>query len=309
MPRSTLVQQPQPSLLTLMSSASSSPSFEDYLNFDMFANDSPNSAQPTDAAPSSSSLSASASSRASSHSPTGSSAHLPATPPQAELPPSFSVDAFTGPYDADSSLIDESLFGTFGSYDGGDLYKTAPDPLTGLSSVPFDLFSAFNSAGFGAANASSGNQAAATATMPQMAINPQLVGTPASTTSPSDSTPPGGGEESSAEDEQDGADDESLFGALEMPQMKVGGKGKARKGTLHSGGVAKRSSVGPPSIFGSLAGEKPGAGKSVKDDVDLDDWRPSPEEYQKMSSKEKRQLRNKISARNFRVRRKGMECK
>jgi hypothetical protein len=36
-----------------------------------------------------------------------------------------------------------------------------------------------------------------------------------------------------------------------------------------------------------------------------DDWRPTMEEYQKMSSKEKRQLRNKISARNFRVRRKG----
>jgi hypothetical protein len=36
-----------------------------------------------------------------------------------------------------------------------------------------------------------------------------------------------------------------------------------------------------------------------------DDWRPTMEEYQKMTSKEKRQLRNKISARNFRVRRKG----
>lgn len=35
--------------------------------------------------------------------------------------------------------------------------------------------------------------------------------------------------------------------------------------------------------------------------------KPSPEEYKKMSSKEKRQLRNKISARNFRERRKG-EC-
>ncbi|KAH9958230.1 hypothetical protein BC827DRAFT_1221019 [Russula dissimulans] len=35
-----------------------------------------------------------------------------------------------------------------------------------------------------------------------------------------------------------------------------------------------------------------------------DDWRPTPEEYQKMSSREKRQLRNKISARNFRNRRK-----
>ncbi|KAG9096350.1 hypothetical protein FRC07_010946, partial [Ceratobasidium sp. 392] len=35
-----------------------------------------------------------------------------------------------------------------------------------------------------------------------------------------------------------------------------------------------------------------------------DEWRPTPEEYKKLSSKEKRQLRNKISARNFRVRRK-----
>lgn len=37
---------------------------------------------------------------------------------------------------------------------------------------------------------------------------------------------------------------------------------------------------------------------------DIDDLRPSLEEYNKMSSKEKRQLRNKISARNFRNRRK-----
>ncbi|KAJ7265995.1 hypothetical protein B0H12DRAFT_179597 [Mycena haematopus] len=41
------------------------------------------------------------------------------------------------------------------------------------------------------------------------------------------------------------------------------------------------------------------------DDDDLPaDWRPPPEVFQKMTSKEKRQLRNKISARNFRVRRK-----
>jgi bZIP-type transcription factor MBZ1 len=36
-----------------------------------------------------------------------------------------------------------------------------------------------------------------------------------------------------------------------------------------------------------------------------DDWRPTPKEYQKLSSREKRQLCNKISARNFRNRRKG----
>lgn len=40
------------------------------------------------------------------------------------------------------------------------------------------------------------------------------------------------------------------------------------------------------------------------DDIPAD-WRPSPEMLAKMTSKEKRQLRNKISARNFRVRRKG----
>lgn len=40
---------------------------------------------------------------------------------------------------------------------------------------------------------------------------------------------------------------------------------------------------------------------SVPDYID----RPSAEEYSKLSSKEKRQMRNKISARNFRHRRKG----
>lgn len=74
--------------------------------------------------------------------------------------------------------------------------------------------------------------------------------------------------------------------------VKVGGKGKGRKGTVASGGVTKRSASG-----GSKASERE---RSIADG----DWRPSPEEYKKMSSKEKRQLRNKISARNFRIRRK-----
>ncbi|WVQ98055.1 hypothetical protein IAU59_005177 [Kwoniella sp. CBS 9459] len=56
-------------------------------------------------------------------------------------------------------------------------------------------------------------------------------------------------------------------------------------------------------------GKKGGGMSSVVrgDDEDLDDdesWRPSPEEYKKLSSKEKRQLRNKLSARAFRTRRK-----
>lgn len=52
---------------------------------------------------------------------------------------------------------------------------------------------------------------------------------------------------------------------------------------------------------------KEGRGQHPHALVDVPDWgdRPSEEEYKKMSSKEKRQLRNKISARNFRHRRKG----
>ncbi|KAF9057081.1 hypothetical protein BJ165DRAFT_1411533 [Panaeolus papilionaceus] len=66
---------------------------------------------------------------------------------------------------------------------------------------------------------------------------------------------------------------------------------RARKGTVHSGGVVKRSA--------------PSAVEAGDNDDDLPhDWRPSPEVFAKMTSKEKRQLRNKISARNFRVRRK-----
>jgi hypothetical protein len=46
------------------------------------------------------------------------------------------------------------------------------------------------------------------------------------------------------------------------------------------------------------------AGDPDDDDELPHDWRPSPEVFAKMTSKEKRQLRNKISARNFRIRRK-----
>jgi bZIP-type transcription factor MBZ1 len=80
---------------------------------------------------------------------------------------------------------------------------------------------------------------------------------------------------------------------IATPPVKFGGKGKSRKGVVQSGGIQKKATVS--------------AVVRDKDDPrdDGDDWRPSPEEYKKLSSKEKRQLRNKISARNFRVRRKG----
>lgn len=67
-----------------------------------------------------------------------------------------------------------------------------------------------------------------------------------------------------------------------------------------------------PAMFGGVKGKggKKGGGLSsvvIENDNDRDeddDWRPSPEEYKKLSSKEKRQLRNKLSARAFRNRRK-----
>ena len=76
---------------------------------------------------------------------------------------------------------------------------------------------------------------------------------------------------------------------------------------------AKIDSLVPlPQIFsaGRGKGGKKGGGLSSVvrgDDEEIDDddsWRPSPEEYKKLSSKEKRQLRNKLSARAFRTRRK-----
>ena len=126
--------------------------------------------------------------------------------------------------------------------------------------------------------------------------------------------------------------------------IKVGGHGKARRGTVLTGAVSKKGGPAfhisalqqhpalpltsspaaspspnspsnakpppkPPTILKPTASKKPKHNKDLLVEEDEDDvprdWRPSPEVFAKMSSKEKRQLRNKISARNFRVRRKG----
>ncbi len=131
---------------------------------------------------------------------------------------------------------------------------------------------------------------------------------------------------------------------LTITPAKVGGHGKSRKGTVQSGGIVKKSAspashssrdkenssllsttsgqsaasiaanaaalkrtkARAPSEVSSIGDseESPFTGASNNDDLAID-WRPPPEVLAKMSSKEKRQLRNKISARNFRVRRKG----
>ncbi|TFY81298.1 hypothetical protein EWM64_g2716 [Hericium alpestre] len=96
------------------------------------------------------------------------------------------------------------------------------------------------------------------------------------------------------EEDEAGHEDDDESSRVSIPPVKVGGKGKGRRGTVQSGGVQKKTA----SVVSAVV-----RNRDFDDDKE-DDWRPSPEEYKKMSSKEKRQLRNKISARNFRVRRK-----
>jgi hypothetical protein len=135
---------------------------------------------------------------------------------------------------------------------------------------------------------------------PQFAIDPQLVDTPSSKT-PSDFGDP----DPDDHDHDDDDDDDEHALTLKIPAPKLVARGKVRNPLVAGGGIVKKS-VSPltnshkKNTISSVVATGP------KLDDDLDDWRPSPEEYKKMSSKEKRQLRNKISARNFRVRRKGL---
>jgi hypothetical protein len=184
-------------------------------------------------------------------------------------------------------------------------------------------------------------------------IDPQLVDTPSAVSD--------NGEDESDEKESPVSPPSPVVVEKQEPEkptiviapVKVGGHGKARKGTVQSGGVVKKSAsfsasrekenavatfssssssstkkaaaqtkATTPAISSGLfsAGSTSGsfltgggsanadseAGDAEDDDDLPQDWRPSPEVFAKMTSKEKRQLRNKISARNFRVRRKGL---
>lgn len=211
--------------------------------------------------------------------------------------------------------------------------------------APYDFFAGFNPNAFGAAGSFSspesisagtsfgGSQSDAAAAQQSFSIDPQLVGTP-SAASPAElsSHHSNNDDDKMSDGEDDEEEAESQKPELEsepvIAPVKVGGRGKAgRRGTVQSGGIAKKT---PPlssvvRVTGGTAPNSTSVNVSVKkavapvekvaaatkrekdeDDDENDDWRPSPEEYKKMSSKEKRQLRNKISARNFRVRRKGM---
>ncbi|KAM6492733.1 hypothetical protein JOM56_012457 [Amanita muscaria] len=189
-----------------------------------------------------------------------------------------------------------------------------------------------------------------------LGIDPSLVGTSVSTSEletieeeSSDEAPEPNSQQTPKQGQKQ--DDQRERLTLTITPAKVGGYGKARKGTVQSGGIVKKSGHPPgshsrdkensgllsktssqtaaaisanaaalkraktraTSEAASSVDDAPSPGPSAtgstspllfnQDDLSID-WRPAPEVLAKMSSKEKRQLRNKISARNFRVRRK-----
>ncbi|KAF5350999.1 hypothetical protein D9756_008197 [Leucocoprinus leucothites] len=307
------------------------------------------------------------------------------TPPQQAPAPSFHDAASDGGAQPPFSLFDDEIkaidaLGSSNPFDYLGGAGAGSSLMSGFSGLPMDLgysgIPGFNmnmnmnmNMGFGMPMDDA---------LQAMAIDPQLVDTPATapisdfddhdqdgddeqsnSTSNSPVTAPSPSGSTSTSTSSAAADKERL--TLTIAPIKVGGHGKARRGTVQSGGIAKKSAVGtmsalhhhahttavlppppthtspspapsfasssstpttatpdngkakplpkPPAILKASASKKGKTkDKEFIDDEDEDDvpqdWRPSPEVFAKMTSKEKRQLRNKISARNFRVRRK-----
>jgi hypothetical protein len=162
-----------------------------------------------------------------------------------------------------------------------DFVKSDPSAPTPITGVPWDFLTLSND------NPESGSTSITSGLSTSFAIDPQLMSSSVSSEAShhnSDMKGVGGRRLEEEDDEEE---------VVTASPIKVGGKGKSRKGTVQSGGIQKKVTIS--AVVRDI--------DDPKDDGD--DWRPSPEEYKKMSSKEKRQLRNKISARNFRVRRKG----
>jgi hypothetical protein len=158
--------------------------------------------------------------------------------------------------------------------------STISQPITGS---PWDFFTFSND------SPDSGTTSATGGLSPPFTIDPQLMATPATSKAPSDFSDDDALKDENGHEEEDEEEDE---GPVTPPPIRPSSKGKDRKPVVHSGGIQKKAHISAVVKVDPL-------------DNPQDDWRPTPEEYQKMSSREKRQLRNKISARNFRNRRKG----
>jgi len=225
------------------------------------------------------------SSRSSSHSPSDTFSPLPPTPPNPFLIPDPTANAYMGFMDDEFNVT--------------KVDPLAPPP----SAAPFDFFPflAPSSVSSSSPDSGIGSSSSPSSTDSPRGIDPQLVGTPAQSKAMSDFD----------EEEEDHQDDQHLEEEEDQDEpetpsadddsiapVKVGGRGvSGRKGTVQSGGIVKKTGS-------MMKKENQPTGMLSTTSVEPDDWRPTPEEYKKMSSKEKRQLRNKISARNFRVRRK-----
>ncbi|KAI5888648.1 uncharacterized protein SCHCODRAFT_02637307 [Schizophyllum commune H4-8] len=137
---------------------------------------------------------------------------------------------------------------------------------------------------------------------PTMGIDPQLMESPTAETDESPEPATAEEQQSSPPEPQPAPKTEEKI-MLTIQPVKAAGHGSKRQGTVASGGITKtrasRKAPPPSPVVHRAPSPTPS-----DDMMGEEDWRPSPEVLAKMSSKEKRQLRNKISARNFRIRRK-----
>jgi hypothetical protein len=259
-----------------MSYGSDPSALDDYLNLDLFG-----------------------SSRAAPQSPASSHGALPITPGTSADNQADEAMAFDGFNPLDKMApFDMGLLGTdLGMEQYGSLFQ--------------DMFTSFSEPASGP-SAPVINPQLFAASPPAPSLPPVLPAPePAAAAAPEPTSTPG--IPSIITDDED-EDDE----ILPLPRAR-----KPKKNAAAAGGISKRPSrastpasvvpsyvhfedpkpVIPPAlgkggVASYLNGERIGS-------QEPDEWRPTPEEYKKLSSKEKRQLRNKISARNFRVRRKG----
>ena len=205
---------------------------------------------------------------------------IPSSSSSSSSRPSPAIPAVVEP----QSDLDNNLWFNFSNIQD-DLFNPKPTISQPITASPFDFLTFSNDSPDSGSTGSSGGLS------PPFAIDPQLMATPATSKAASDF-----GDDDAIKEEQgheeDEDEDEDEDGPVTPPPIRHPGKGKDRKSAVHSGGIQKKVHIS--SVV-----------KTDPYDNAADDWRPTPEEYQKLSSREKRQLRNKISARNFRNRRKG----